>query len=178
MMNKLENVVDLETWTFDLSKNGYRLPTEAEWEFASRAFAPNIFVFDQGDYYNPDRRMREAVSDAQKQIVFGCGGVARVDPNPWGIYDLHGNAQEYLMDSYAFFDESTKLDPFVDKHGKSEEVVIKIMGEWLGNGYGSIPDRPPECLLWGSRDRRRKSAFREIAYRGECTSFRTVLPVK
>jgi len=176
IINKLENVVDLETWTFDLSKNGYRLPTEAEWEFASRAFAPNIFVFDQGDYYNPPRRMQEAVSDARKQVVFGCGGVSRVNPNPWGIYDLRGNAQEYLMDSYAFFDESTKLDPWVDNHKKTEEVVIKIEGLLYGGRHESDP--PPGCLFWGNRDRRRKGTYWEIAHRGECTSFRTVLPVK
>lgn len=177
IMNKLETVVDLETWTFDFSKNGYRLPTEAEWEFASRAFAPNIFVFDQGDYYNPTKRMEEAVSNARKQVVFGCGRVARVNPNQWGVYDLRGNAQEYLMDSYALFDDSTKLDPWVDNHKKSKDVVIKIIGEWHGSRYVS-DSPPPDCLFWGNRDMRRKGNYWEIVHRGECTSFRTVLPVK
>lgn len=175
IINNLENVVDLETWTFDLSKNGYRLPTEAEWEFASRAFAPNVFVFDQGDYYNPSRRIRDAIYDAAKEVYysrgFPCRDVAQNRPNRWGIYDLRGNAQEYLMDSFALFDDSTKMDPFVDEHEKSDEIVVKFNGK--SSYHHILEGEPPPSIYWGNRDMHRKSTFWV-----DCASFRTVLPVK
>ncbi len=72
---------------------GFRLPTEAEWEYACRAGSATPWPWD-GD--------RRQVS--QHGWYAGNAGarlhpVARKKPNPWGLYDMHGNAAEWTQDA-------------------------------------------------------------------------------
>jgi formylglycine-generating enzyme required for sulfatase activity len=71
----------------------YRLPTEAEWEYASRAGSKGPFSFEDasqiGDY-------AWYVENTEKPQPVG-----KKKPNPWGLHDIHGNVAEWCLDHYA-----------------------------------------------------------------------------
>ena len=73
-------------------KERYRLPTEAEWEYATRAETRTAYFFG-----NDPKNLKI-------YAVFGTDGTAPVRskrPNPWGLYDVYGNVWEWTMDKYA-----------------------------------------------------------------------------
>ncbi|MDR1424466.1 MAG: formylglycine-generating enzyme family protein [Azoarcus sp.] len=73
--------------------NRYRLPTEAEWEYAARAATLTRFPFD------PSQAAEFAWywDDARGETH----DVGQMRPNPWGLYDMHGNVWEWVWDWYG-----------------------------------------------------------------------------
>lgn len=105
------------TVTWNKDADGYRLPTEAEWEYACRANTTTPFSF--GDYVND--------SDANCYNAYGYNNDASgswvndylehpvsVDDyqaNAYGLYNMHGNAAEWVWDWYGDYDEQETVNP-------------------------------------------------------------------
>lgn len=91
---------DAEKFTKWLSKKTgatYRLPSEAEWEYAARAGTTTAFFW--GDEPGKNRaNCRDCESEWSKK---SSAPVGSFPPNPWGIYDMHGNVWEWTLDCWT-----------------------------------------------------------------------------
>ncbi len=96
-------------WLSAQTGHFYRLPTEAEWEYACRAGTT-------GPYSCPPEQLENfAVLDPAQSRV-GYEKIGTKKPNPWGLYDMHGNVMEwcldqYLADTYASRESKTTGNP-------------------------------------------------------------------
>ena len=114
----------------DYSKNGFRLPTEAEWEYACRAGTTTDYCtgdnesdLDHAGWYrkNCDHRTHQ---------------VAQKKPNAWGLYDMHGNVWEWCNDwYYQNYNNSSSNNPTGPESG--HDHVLR---------GGSWPDNADYCF--------------------------------
>jgi formylglycine-generating enzyme required for sulfatase activity len=88
------NAVNYCRWLRAKTGKAYRLPTEAEWEYACRAGSTRAYSFGESAERLPSFAWFRANSDGGPQQV----GLKR--PNAWGLYDMHGNALEWCHDLY------------------------------------------------------------------------------
>ena len=112
---------------------GYRLPTEAEWEFAARAGTITRYAF--GD----------EVTVQQVNFYFELGKteeVGRYAANPWGLHDLHGNVYEWVADWYGHYPSTNAV---IDPEGPADGSERVMRG-------GS----------WFDQSSRVRSAYREL----------------
>ncbi len=96
---------------FDFSCNGYRLPTEAEWEYAYRAGTTSAFY--NGDISEPDGKdpNLDKIGWYDENADDTNHPVKGKQPNAWGLYDMSGNVYEWCWDSDDPYPSDPQSDP-------------------------------------------------------------------
>jgi formylglycine-generating enzyme required for sulfatase activity len=137
-------------WLREKTGQEYRLPSEAEWEYACRAGSRTAFSF--GDEITPEHANYDGhftYNDGPKGSSHG--GTTRVgsyQPNPWGLFDMHGNVWEWTQDTMHDNYLGAPADGSAWEQGGDAARRILRGGAWLyqprylrsalRNGYSAL----------------------------------------
>ncbi len=114
----LQQCYDVKIWRCNFEANGYRLPTEAEWEYACRAGTSTPYSSGQTSARLGDFAWFDKNSGGHPRSV------GQKQPNAWGLYDMSGNLWEWCNDFYLvdYYPNSLKQDPRGPEGGKTKVV--------------------------------------------------------
>jgi formylglycine-generating enzyme required for sulfatase activity len=133
----------------------YRLPTEAEWEYCCRAGTTTAFCF--GDKIDPkDCHFASPAAFGKSGGHGRTEGVGKHRANAFGLYDLHGNVQEWVSDWYDeyYYHDSPPEDPQGPEHG-----TLKVVRGGCWTAFGN------DCRSAARRGHDPKSPTNTIGFR-------------
>jgi len=109
-------------WLSEKEGAAFRLPTEAEWEYACRAGTSTRF------WWGDDKNCEKAnfgnswTNECGRDEPLRTVKTASYSPNPWGLHDMHGNAWEWALDWFADYPEGPVTDPSGPEWGERRAV--------------------------------------------------------
>ena len=121
-------------WITAKTGHFYRLATEAEWEYACRAGTTTKYSFGDDESKLGDYAWHFANAGEKYQQV------GKKKPNPWGLYDMHGNVAEWVLDAYV--EDYSKVGDVPYTPGAAEYPHVARGGSW---------DEDPEGLRSAAR---------------------------
>ena len=130
-------VINGNNVTWNREANGYRLPTEAEWEYACRAGTTTPFytgakMDDAGWYRDNSATM---VNNSWSRRTFPVGQKL---PNDWGLYDMHGNVLEWCWDWMSAYTPEPKTDPIGPASGQRRIYrggCFDVVASWCRSAF-------------------------------------------
>jgi len=127
---------------------GYRLPTEAQWEYACRAGTTT--VYNTGDTINDNTGWYNSNSGGKTHQV------GKKPANAWGLHDMHGNVWEWCWDWYNNYSSGAQTDPM----GASSGTDRVARGGGWGDSAGDL--RSARRIYYDPYDRYRNLGFRLV----------------
>jgi formylglycine-generating enzyme required for sulfatase activity/tRNA A-37 threonylcarbamoyl transferase component Bud32 len=149
-------------WLSNREHRNYRLPTEAEWEYACRAGTTT--PYGTGEVITPEtaRFAPKIMTSEEARRRLRTQKIGAFAPNDWGLFDMHGNVWEWCADFYSpnYYQESQKIDPVGPK-----------LTEWLVVRGGSWQSSDSSCraaarLAVSERTSRNDIGFRVLLEAG------------
>jgi sulfatase modifying factor 1 len=121
------NAMTFCRWLSQKTGRQYRLPTEAEWEYACRAGTTNVFGVTSDAEQMKEFAWYDATADNETSEV------GKKKPNVWGLYDMSGSVREWVHDFYSptAYQEAAKQKPAVNPKGpESGQVHVARGGDY------------------------------------------------
>lgn len=101
-----QDAVDFCKWLSEKEGKNYRLPTEAEWEYACRAGTYTKYY--TGDYLPESMCRNQTIARNYQPVSLKAGSGV---PNAFGLYNMHGNVEEWCLDWYGPYSDEAQTDP-------------------------------------------------------------------